>query len=157
MRCSACGFDWEASAAEAAAILRTSASVAWLPGDDAVLRRRPRPGTWSPIEYAAHTRDAIGFYADRIRRVLSEDGPQLEAWDPDEMCERLRYRDQDPILVVRELRAAADHLATAVDRLGPDELAREGVGSEGGPRSVLTLVRRAAHEVQHHAHDVPTN
>jgi hypothetical protein len=31
---------------------------------------------WSALEYAAHMRDVIAFYRDRINRVLREDRPQ---------------------------------------------------------------------------------
>ena len=44
------------------------------------MRARPDPDTWSALEYAAHLRDALRFYEDRIRRTLSEDRPQLEPY-----------------------------------------------------------------------------
>ena len=48
-----------------------------------MLRTRPEPTVWSALEYAAHTRDAFTFYAERIERVLNEDRPQLTPFDFD--------------------------------------------------------------------------
>lgn len=120
----------------------------------AVLRTRPRPTTWSALEYAAHVRDALGFYGDRIRRVAAQDRPRLAAFGFDAACEERRYNEQEPGGVLRDLAAAADGLAGLLEGLPPDGWRREGIGSGGDPRTIRTLAERAVHEGRHHLVDV---
>lgn len=160
--CSECGFSWACSGDEVVAALRSfprrfgAPLSRFLGGEDggALLRARPEPAVWSAIEYAAHTRDGIGFYADRIRRVLDEDQPQLEPFDADALCEERRYRDEDPEAVSAGLAEVTTRLADLLEGLDDAQWERDGIGIDGGDRTVLTLARRAAHEGHHHLLDV---
>ena len=128
----------------------------FLPGEDAgaLLRARPAPATWSALEYAAHVRDALAFYADRIRLVVAEDRPRLEAFGFAAACEERRYVDEAPDAVVRGLASATEDLATVLASLPDDAWTREGIGSGGDPRTVRVLAERAVHEGHHHLLDV---
>jgi hypothetical protein len=150
--CSECGYDWELAPADLVAEL--GAVVVTPVGDISVVRTRPEPGTWSALEYAAHLRDALQFYEDRIRRTLIEDRPHLAAFDFEDACERLEYNAGSPSRTAAELDVRAHALARLLAGLDADQWSRVAIGSDGDERTVLTLARRAAHEVQHHELDI---
>src|SRR5207247_1517140 len=85
-RCLECGFEYDSvTPASAAETLRSFGAryekplSRFLPGEDgdALLRTRPGPWTWSALEYACHVRDVFDVYDERVRRVLTEDRPEL--------------------------------------------------------------------------------
>lgn len=119
-----------------------------------VLLRRPNPSTWSPLEYAAHVSEVIPWYVARVRRVLSETAAQLAAFDWDLAASKGRYRLRDSDTVTRDVRRACAELAETARSVTTEELAREGIGSDGTPRTVATLLARAGHELAHHELDI---
>lgn len=159
-RCPECGFDWHAPAPRVLRAVRDAPAEyrRLLPRETLerpeVLRRRPAPAVWSALEYTAHTRDAVGWYEGRIRAVLAEPAARLEAFDWDAACEARRYRDEDPAAALDSVEAACGSLANLLDALDQQAWAKSGIGSsDGGPRSVLVLAQRAAHELRHHHMD----
>jgi hypothetical protein len=92
------------------------------------------------------------FYGERIERVLTEDRPQLEGSDVDELARG--YNDEEPTIVADALSASAFALADRLDGLEPLEWTRVGIGIDGDERTVTVLARRAAHEAHHHMLDV---
>jgi len=124
------------------------------PFDDTAVRQRPAPGVWSPLEYTAHTREALRFYDERVRRVVTEHHPQLAAFDFAEAAERDAYNAEVVVYSLEGLTAVGDRLSGRLRDLADDDWDRVGIGSEGGERTVLVLARRAAHEVVHHLMDV---
>ena len=157
--CAECGFSGRLEPADLQTALEDAPSLfsAALPvaaGADR-LRRRPTPAVWSPLEYVAHTRDAVAWYEERIRSVLDHPGVTLEGFDWDEACEARRYRDEDPGEARAGLDAACVSLAGVLAGLDDADWAASGVGSaDGSPRSVHLLAQRAAHELRHHLVDV---
>jgi len=162
MRCAECGFDWEGTqAVDLVDELRVLPDryrmplTRFLPGEDAaLLRSRPEPAVWSALEYAAHTADALDFYAGRIARVLDEDRPELTAFDFDAACAQRRYNERSADEVLDGLAGSAARLADLLEVIDAAAWDRVGIGSDGGDRSVLLLARRAVHEGHHHLLDV---
>jgi hypothetical protein len=101
-----------------------------------------------------HTGDAIAWYDDRIGRILTEDRPSFTASDWDASCDERGYngRPVDPAL--EGVGRASAGLVARVRPLAPDEWEYEGIGSDGSVRSIDALLRRAAHEAQHHVADI---
>ncbi|HZN12731.1 MAG TPA: DinB family protein [Acidimicrobiales bacterium] len=157
-RCEECGYDWDADPIDIAVFADRYAKplTRFLPADDpdVVLRTRPEPTVWSALEYAAHVRDAFGFYGGRIGRALSEDRPQFSPRDPDAVCEERRYNEEDPAATLVGLAAAANDLAALLADLDDAQWERVGVGIDGDERTVRVLARRAAHEGSHHLLDI---
>lgn len=157
-RCAECGYDWDGLPEDAVAVVRglpaeLSRLVGGLGDDDERLRARPAPSVWSPLEYVAHTGDAIGWYSRRIHRVLTEDRAVLEAFDWDAFTESQRYRDRRLGDVLDEVgKGCAAFAAMLADRSAAT-WQREGRGSDGQPRTVAQLAHRAAHEARHHLRD----
>ena len=153
--CPECGFD--ASTVEfrsVPAITRRNA-LEWMPVlERPDVRQRPDDGTWSPLEYAAHTRDVFRVFAGRLRLMLESDDPAFENWDQDATAMADRYGEQDPAVVAAELRDAADTLADAFERVPDSALDRTGRRSDGSVFTVLTLARYYVHDPVHHLWDV---
>jgi len=150
-RCAECYFDWDdEDPARIIAIVRDAPQYF----ATATSRVRPVPTELSPLEYAVHTTSALDFYTDRIERVLTQDEPQLAAFDFNAACENERYNERDADDALAALARAAPRLAAVLAPLTPEQWQRRGVGSDGDERTVNLLARRAAHEVQHHALDV---
>lgn len=162
LQCDECGYSDESlSAAEAIAAIRTFGKryraplTRFLPGEDAdrVLRTRPAPGVWSPLEYAAHVRDVFAWYDERIRRSLVEDRPSFDGLDHEEVAVAERYNEQDPTAVADALAANADRLADTLHAVPDDGWDRVHL-RRGQERSVLLVARRAVHEGNDHLLDI---
>jgi hypothetical protein len=124
--------------------------------DDAVLRAHPRPGMWSPLEYACHVRDLLEVQRERIERALLEDEPTFEPMGREERVTRDRYNEQDPVEVEQALTLNARALADLFDRLTPEQLARTAIYNypEPRPRTVGWIGRHTVHEARHHLRDI---
>lgn len=120
---------------------------------DSLLYRRPQPDVWSAIEYTAHVADTLDYTAPQIRRMLVEDNPVLQAWDPDQRAADERYNERPLRQVVGELETACADLAATLDSVDADDWRRTG-RFPYGERDVLTITRNMVHEGSHHLRDV---
>jgi hypothetical protein len=166
MHCDECGFDGDALTNEQLAeacrgfVRRFNAPLTrFLPGEDGptVLRRRPEPEVWSALEYAAHTRDALAFYVERIERVLAEDRPTLTKVGWSTQAEARGWNDEEPATVAGSFATAAEGLAALLEGLDDEQAwLRVGLSSEdtGEERTIRTLAERAVHEGHHHLLDI---
>ncbi|GAA5149722.1 hypothetical protein GCM10023340_25490 [Nocardioides marinquilinus] len=153
--CPDCGYDAATvDLADVGPALRANAAV-WrvaLDGDGAT--RRPRPGTWSPAEYACHVRDVHRVFAERVDLVLAEDEPTFANWDQDAAARAGRYDLADPATVAGELDDGAEAAAARYDAVPDAARHRRGRRDNGSRFTVETLARYHLHDVVHHAWDV---
>ena len=79
---------------------------------DADLDRRPAPDEWTAREVAHHLADSETMSTIRLRRLLAEDGPLIQAYDETEFARRLHYdRPVDlSVAVFGAVRAELAHL-----------------------------------------------
>ena len=159
--CAECRFDWELSGDTACDVIggfgdsyRTRLRRFIDDPEGLALRRRPSPDIWSALEYAAHVRDVIAFYADRFERVLEEDRPRMAAADFSSMPESRGSLHDDPITVLDAISDLSRSAEGRLRELGADQWTRVGIGVDGDERTVLVLVRRLAHDGQHHLMDL---
>ncbi|MDT0211048.1 DinB family protein [Curtobacterium sp. BRD11] len=153
--CPECGFDGAALAFRDVPAVITENTAAWpeqLARPD--VRQRPDDHTWSPLEYGAHVRDVHRKMTERLRVVLSEDGPAFANWDQDATAVEERYGEQDPAVVSRDLTEAARDAAAAFAAVPDDALGRTGRRSDGSVFTVATLATYYAHDPVHHLWDV---
>jgi DinB superfamily len=155
--CPECGFDTRGLAPERIASMLRDCAAAWArelsrPGDGAT--RRPKPATWSPLEYGCHVRDVFRRYDQRLHLMLTEDDPLFPNWDQDATAVQHRYGEQDPATVAVELRAAADALADRFEQVSGDQWQRSGARSDGARFTVDTFARYFIHDPLHHFYDV---
>lgn len=152
--CEACGFVPGRHELSPAETLRTS-GASWqsvISRDD--VRERPSPDVWSPLEYAAHTRDVVGLFRERIELLLAQDDPQFGSWDGQQVAVDSDYAAQDPAVVTAEYAQSADLTADLLDGLDDQQLARTGSRADGRAFTVAALIDYLLHEVRHHLEDV---
>jgi hypothetical protein len=118
------------------------------------VRVRPNDSTWSPLEYAAHVRDVMRVYRERLRLMVETDDPLYPNWDQDESAEVERYNEQDPDVVGREIAAAAADISAAYEVLTPHQWLRPGRRSDGAQFSVSVMAKYMTHDLVHHRWDV---
>ncbi|MEV0977183.1 DinB family protein [Streptomyces sp. NPDC049915] len=145
--CAECGFEYDLSRAP---------SVPQLALDAAVLRRRPAPQVWSPLEYACHVRDVLFVQRERALAALRSNTPVAEPMGRDERVEHDGYAEQQPADVARQLRDGALMFGHVLGRLSPAGWDRTLVYSfpERAERSLRWLAVHTLHELRHHLLDV---
>ena len=121
--------------------------------EEALVRRRPDPATWSALEYTAHVADALEFIAGAIRAMYEQTSPTLESVDFEGRVESERHNDAAPAALLDRLDAAASRLADEVDRIDADGWPRTAT-FPFGERDILTMTRNGVHEGSHHLRDV---
>jgi len=120
---------------------------------DEALRRRPAPEVWSPLEYAAHTRDILGLFAAGSPAVLAGEHPVYPAVEPDPPGFDHGYNALDPQTVLGELAANADRLADVAEGSRPAQWERTAtIGDQ--ERDAVWLLFHALHDASHHLRDV---
>jgi hypothetical protein len=153
--CPECGLDTQGFARDAVAGMIRANAAAW----QGVLTRpdrrdRPSPSTWSPLEYGCHVRDVLRIYDQRLRLMLTEDGPPFPNWDQDATAVADRYGEQDPAVVAAELAEAAEAIAARFDGVGADQWQRTGTRSDGAHFTIDSFGRYFLHDLVHHLWDV---
>ena len=138
-RCDDCGYDPTGGQPDqiAPTLRRTADRWVRFLGEQCEWQRRPDPGTWSPIEYAAHVRDVIRLYDQRLRLMLETDDPLFANWDQDAAASG--YLQEQP-------GALAEAIATDAEQLAGR--------SDGAQFTVESFGRYFLHDLIHHLHDV---
>jgi hypothetical protein len=105
---------------------------------------------WSSGFIAAHLADLEVSRGWRIRRVLTEDNPQLEPLDQNALAERLRYGDRDIGLALETFAANRAANLELVRMAGEAALARSYHHPELGARTLGILIDHTAdHDLAH--------
>jgi hypothetical protein len=157
--CAECGFVYASiSEAEIPVALRELGPLyrTRLARDPAVLRARPDPDVWSPLEYACHVSDVLEVQRGRLVLALAEDCPTFVPMGRDERVVRDRYNEQDPTTVADQLCVNVDAIAAAFAALRAGEWARTGIYNwpTRTERSMTWLGQHTIHEGRHHLRDI---
>lgn len=120
------------------------------------VRQRPRPDTWSVLEYVCHLRDVYVTSTIRLYRVRTEDSPQLEPMLNDLRARRFRYHTLELGAVLGELDNTVAGFLEETERVRPGGWDRVASRLPGEVRTARWLVRHAAHEGVHHLDDIRT-
>lgn len=120
---------------------------------DHELRRRPRAEVWSALEYAAHVRDVLSLFRDRVGSAVAEAEPEFGWWDHEAAAVDEGYNQQDPPVVAAMLGEAAERLVTALPAEGDAAWQRAGTRRGSERFTVDGLARFALHEARHHRFD----
>jgi len=105
---------------------------------------------WTPREVVGHLRDSARVFTDRLRRMTTEDMPQLADFVP-EAAERVAdYRATQVEVLSDELRTAQAGLLATIAGLDRDDLDRAGVHEVDGRVTVAGLIAfLPAHQRDH--------
>jgi hypothetical protein len=158
-QCPECGFTYGELPRQRLAQSLRDAGRAYGPplaGNEEILRRRPSPETWSPLEYGCHARDVALMQRDRLYVALVEDEPSFKPMYRDQRVAFDRYDSQTPSVVADQLAMATDLLAHAFDGLAEGQWTRSLMYGFPGParRDVEWVAHHTLHELVHHLADI---
>jgi hypothetical protein len=156
--CEECGFDGrDLTTGEVSARLghvpgevRSALSV----DDPAVLRQRPDPDTWSPVEYLGHLRDLMAWHRFLIEQGVAEDRPAVPIVDPDASVATSGYADADLDQLFEQFARRVERLRARIDALEPGQASRKIQWVQGEEIDVELVARSALHEGFHHTADL---
>ncbi|HYH86553.1 MAG TPA: DinB family protein [Pyrinomonadaceae bacterium] len=112
------------------------------------LTARPLPGKWSAREIVQHLADSEMNSAIRLRKLLTEDDPQIQGYDQEDYAARLHYNERDMAPALDALRGARATTGQLLDAMSEDDWARAGTHSESGRYTAenwLTIYAAHAH------------
>jgi hypothetical protein len=113
--------------------------------------RSPAPGVWSAGAYTWHLVDVLRIGSERLWTIARDPAAGLRSYDENRLGDVRRYAELSPTVAIQALRdAAATWLATARSS-APDASADH---DELGRVTAGDVIRRSAHEAQHHLLDV---
>jgi uncharacterized damage-inducible protein DinB len=114
------------------------------------LRARPVAGKWSTLEVVCHLADFEPIMADRMKRVIAEERPQLIGADEKRFAAALAYHERDVDEELTIVEKTRSQLARILRKLPQEALQRVGMHNERGPRTLEQLLTGAIGHVQHH-------
>ena len=120
--------------------------------DERYLRVSPGPQVWTPLQYAAHSRDMLRVFGDRIVMALSEDDPAVPWFDPGPEGWEL-YNRLDPAAIAADIEAQADRLAAILAGCSDHDWSRTARRDGVDRFTVAGLACFAVHEAHHHLLD----
>ena len=115
------------------------------------LSAHPLPGKWSAREIVQHLADSEMNGAIRLRKLLTEDAPQIQGYDQEAYAARLRYNERDIAPALDALRGARSTTAQLLDAMTEEDWAREGTHSESGRYTAEDWLRIYAAHAHNHA------
>lgn len=124
------------------------AAIAGLSAKD--LNAFPVPGTWSIQQIVLHLLDSDLVGADRMKRVIAQDSPQLLAYDETAFANRLHYAEQDIATACEVFCLNRLLVATMLRQLPDAAFARRGTHSEHGSVALADLVATYVDHLDHH-------
>lgn len=96
------------------------------------LAAHPVPGKWSAAEIVHHLADSEMMSAMRLRKLLTEAHPVVQAYDQDEWARRLRYEERPVAPAIAAFRAARETTAQLLDSMTETDWRRHGWHTESG-------------------------
>src|SRR5262249_13300476 len=111
---------------------------------------RPIPTQWSTLQVVCHLADFEIVYADRLKRVIAENGPTMFGGDPDVFAAGLAYPSRDLAEELAVIEACRRQVTRILRTLKDEDFSRVGKHSEAGPLTLLQLLERVTGHVPHH-------
>ena len=110
-------------------------------------------GEWTPRQIAHHLADSEMTSAIRLRRLITEDAPELSGYDEENFA-RVLTRDRPIAPSIEAMHWARESTAQILERLTDEEWQRNGRHSESGPYSVETWLEIYAAHAHDHADQI---
>jgi uncharacterized damage-inducible protein DinB len=114
------------------------------------LLARPVPGKWSTLEVVCHLADFDPILADRMKRVIAEERPQLLGADEQRFAAALAYHQRDLEEELTLIERTRSQMGRILRTLPDEALKRVGVHNERGPRTLEDLLSGATNHITHH-------
>jgi len=111
---------------------------------------RPVPGKWSVLEVVCHLADTEANIAQRIKRVLSEDRPQFDRFQPDQVLAALAYHARDVEEEIALIDLTRRQIVHILRGSPPEVWERTGIVNGRGARTTAQMVNGAVEHLRHH-------
>ena len=111
---------------------------------------RPGPGAWSIAELVAHLVDSDLVLSDRMKRVIAEDEPTLQAFDENAWIDRLRSNDMPPEEAAALFASNRKWMARVLRTLSEADFARAGIHTETGRQTLAEILAKTVNHLDHH-------
>lgn len=119
--------------------------------DEESLSAHPLPGKWSAREIVQHLADSEMNSAIRLRKLLTEDDPQIQGYDQEDYAARLRYNERPIEPALDALRGARATTAQLIEAMNDADWSRAGTHSESGRYTAEDWLRIYAAHAHNHA------
>jgi hypothetical protein len=114
------------------------------------LKARPVAGKWSTLEVVCHLADFDPILADRMKRIISLDSPQLLGADEQHFARQLAYHDRDLEEELTLIELTRRQMGRILGALPSEAFERAGVHNERGRLTLADMVGIAARHIPHH-------
>jgi hypothetical protein len=111
----------------------------------------PEPGKWSIRQIVAHLSDSEIAAAMRLRRIIAEENPTLEAYDQDAWAVNLDYGRRKPSQALETFRRIRAENYELLKELPETAFDRVGLHTERGPLTLKQLTQLIAEHAESHA------
>ncbi len=116
----------------------------------------PEPGKWSMRQIVAHLADSEMVAGMRLRRIMAEDHPRLEAYDQDAWATNLDYARRKTSQALETFRRIRGENYELLKDLPAGAFEREGWHSERGSMTLKQLLQLMAEHAENHAAQLRT-
>ncbi|HEY2154611.1 MAG TPA: DinB family protein [Isosphaeraceae bacterium] len=113
-------------------------------------RERIGPGEWSISEVVAHMLDSDLVGIERMKRVIAEDNPTLQAYDENAWIDRLDSRSMPMAEAAALFAANRKWMARVLRNVADADFARSGLHTEDGPKTLAKLLAGYVNHLDHH-------
>lgn len=110
----------------------------------------PVPGTWSIQEIVIHLADSELILADRMKRIIAEDNPQLLGFDESRFVRNLFYNEQSADDAVTLFEVNRRNFARVLKKLPDAAFNRIGTHNQRGPMTLVALLEMSVKHLKHH-------
>jgi hypothetical protein len=115
---------------------------------------RPAPGTWSVRQIVCHLADMEMAAAVRLRKIIAEDNPSLDACSPEAWAERLNYTSRRFSQALESFRRIRAENHALLEDLPEETYFRTGVHPTRGAVTLLDTLRHYAEHAENHARQI---
>jgi uncharacterized damage-inducible protein DinB len=114
------------------------------------LLARPVAGKWSTLEVVCHLADFEPIGADRMKRIIAEDRPQLLGASEEKFAAALVYHQRDLEEELTIIEKTRQQMARILRTLPAEAFQRVGVHNERGPVTLQRMLTVNINHVPHH-------
>lgn len=118
------------------------------------LTSHPLEGKWSANEIVQHLADSEMNSAIRLRRLLAEERPVIQAYDQDDYAQRLKYNERALAPALDALKGARATTVQLLTIMSEDDWLREGWHPESGAYTAENWLRIYAAHAHNHASQI---
>lgn len=111
---------------------------------------RPGPGAWSIAELVTHMVDSDVVGVERMKRVIAEDEPTLQAYDENRWIARLDAQNMPVDEAVALFGANRAWMVRILKKCSEEDFARSGNHTEDGPKTLAKLVAGYVSHLDYH-------